>query len=231
MQKIDSISIVEKMGVIKIALADDHSLVRNAIVNLIDSYDGYKVIAQADNGQQLLDAVKYGDKPDIVLLDLNMPILDGYATCAQLREHFPDIKVLALSMYDKEHCIIRILRNGARGYILKDINPKEFKSALDTLLHSGYYYSGIITGKLIHAINKMDNTAETMQVISRLALHEMEFLKLICTEMTYKEIADAMKVSPRSVDSYREALFEKMQAKSRVGLAIQAIKYGIVVLD
>lgn len=219
------------MPPVKVALADDHSLVRGAIANLINSYDGYQVVIQADNGRQLIDAIELGEEPDIVLMDLNMPVMDGYTTCSYLRDNYPGIKVLALSMYDKEHCIIRILRNGARGYILKDINPREFKSALDTLLQSGYYYSGIITGKLIHAINKMDNTVDSMQVISRLGAAELQLLQHICTELTYKEIADIMGISPRMVDSYREGLFDKLQARSRVGLAIQAIKYGIVVVE
>jgi two-component system, NarL family, invasion response regulator UvrY len=219
------------MSTIKVALADDHTLVRNALANLISSYEGYEVVLQADNGRQLTEAITYGPVPDMVLLDINMPVMDGYETCLWLRDHYPDTKVLALSMYDKEYSIIRMLRNGARGYILKDIDPKEFKSALDTFIKTGYYYSGIISNRLVHAINKMDDASETIQSMSRLSDMERELLKLICTEMTYKEIADQMKISPRTVDSYREGLFEKLNVRSRVGLVIYAIRNGIVSLD
>jgi DNA-binding NarL/FixJ family response regulator len=131
-------------------------------------------------------------------------------------------------MYDQEHAIIRMLRNGARGFILKDIDPKEFKQALNTLLQTGYYYSGLVSGKIIHAINNMDKASETMQVLSKLNDPEIRFLKLACTELTYKEIASEMKVTPRTVDGYREELFQKLSVHSRVGLVLFAIRNGLV---
>lgn len=219
------------MNKIKVALADDHALVRNAIANLVTGYDGFETIFQANNGKELVDFVNTTARPEIVLLDINMPVMDGYDTCAWLKENYPDIKVLALSMYDKEHAIIRMLRNGAKGYILKDIDPREFKQALITLQQTGYYYSSIVSGKLIHAINNMDKTYETFQTVSNLNSREIEFLRLACTEMTYKEIAAQMGITPRTIDGYREGLFEKLDVHSRVGLVLFSIKNGIIAVD
>lgn len=219
------------MDTITVALADDHNLVRNAIGKLIDSYGDYKVILQANNGQELISGMQSGKVPEIILLDINMPFQDGFSTCQIIRDNFPQSRVLALSMYDKEYAIIRMLRAGARGYLLKDIDPGELRTALDTLMKTGYYYSGMVSGRLIHAINKMDDTAETIQIISRIQPNEQELLKLISTELTYKEIADQLNINPRTVDSQREILFEKLKVKSRVGLVIQAIRLGLIHID
>jgi DNA-binding NarL/FixJ family response regulator len=160
-------------------------------------------------------------------MDINMPVMDGYATAAHIKQHFPEIKVLALSMYDDEAAIIRMLKNGARGYILKDSDTPELKAAIEAVLTKGFYYTEMITGKLLHTINSSDEEGNTRKVLN-LNEREMEFLKFSCSEMTYKEIADKMHLSPRTIDGYRDSLFDKLKIKTRVGLAIYAIKHGIV---
>ncbi|MES1217620.1 MAG: response regulator transcription factor [Bacteroidota bacterium] len=212
---------------IKVALADDHVLLRNGLAGLINSFDDYEVIFEADNGADLQNKIKKDEAPDLVLMDINMPTLDGFATAEWLRQNFPLAKVLALSMYDNENSIIRMFKAGARGYILKDCEPAELKAALDSIIKKGYYYSELVTGKLIHSINKMDDDAG-IKNLSSLNERELEFLKYACTEMTYKEIADKMFLSPRTIDGYRDALFEKLNLKTRVGLVMYAIKNGIV---
>jgi len=212
----------------KIALADDHVLLRNGLANLLKDHD-YQVIFEADNGAEFIDKLKTSAIPDIVLMDINMPKMDGYDTAQWLKKNYPDIKVLALSMYDDENAIIRMLKAGARGYILKDSDPAELKFAIHSLLTKGFYHSELVTGKLIHTINHLDEP-ENSSVKNVLGLNEreIEFLKLVCTEMTYKEIAEQMCLSPRTIDGYRDALFEKLNLKSRVGLVLFAIKNGIV---
>ena len=214
----------------KIALADDHVLLRNGLANLLKELD-YDVVFEAGNGSEFLDKLRTGAVPDIVLMDINMPKMDGYDTTQWLKKNYPDIKVLALSMYDDENAIIRMLKSGARGYILKDSEPGELKLAIYSLLTKGFYHSELVTGKLIHTINHL-NEPENSSVKNVLGLNEreIEFLKLVCTEMTYKEIAEQMCLSPRTIDGYRDALFEKLNLKSRVGLVIFAIKNGIVKL-
>jgi two-component system, NarL family, invasion response regulator UvrY len=213
-----------------VAVVDDHILLRNGLANLIRSLDSYAVLFEADNGKDFIEQLKPLYLPDIVLMDINMPEMDGYETALWLKRNYPGIKVLALSMYDNENSVIRMMKNGAKGYVLKDIEPVEFRRALDSLISKGYYYSELITGKLIHAVNHLDEPEQPVRSIIMLNDREIEFLKLACTEMTYKEIAEKMFLSARTIDGYRDSLFEKLNVKSRVGLVMYAIKNGIVSL-
>jgi DNA-binding NarL/FixJ family response regulator len=145
-----------------------------------------------------------------------------------LRQHYPRIKVLALSMSDHEQSIIRMMKNGARGYILKDVDPVEFKMALDSVAHRGFYYSDFITRRLIGAMSGADDDIDEAPQPIKLNQRELEFLRLVCTEYTYREIAGQMYLSPRTIDGYRDDLFEKLKVKTRVGLVMYAIKNGIV---
>jgi len=215
---------------ITIALVDDHVLLRNGLANLLTDLD-YEVVFEADNGRHFIDKLKSHALPEIVLMDINMPEMDGYETTFWLKKNHPDVKVLALSMYDDENAIIRMLKSGAKGYILKDSDPSELKAAIHAISTKGFYHSELVTGTLIHTINHLDDPEHSsVKDILGLNDRELELLKLICTELTFKEIADRMHLSPRTVDGYRDALLEKLQCKSRVGLVIFAIKNGIVVM-
>jgi len=216
---------------IKVALADDHVLLRKGLAGVVDSFGDYSVLFEADNGTHFMEQIKKHGEPSIVLLDINMPEMDGYATAQWIREHYPLVNVIALSMYDNENAIIRMFKAGAKGYILKDSEPPELKKALDSVHEKGYYYSELVTGRLIHSINKMDAENSEAKNQTELSDREKEFLKLACTEMTYKEIAEKMFLSPRTIDGYRDALFEKLQMKTRVGLVMYAIKNGIVTIS
>jgi two-component system invasion response regulator UvrY len=212
-----------------IALVDDHSLLRNGLAQLVQSL-GYCVAFEADDGNDFIEQLKRHNVPSIVLMDINMPQLDGYETTKWLKQHYPDVHVLALSMYDNEANIIKMLKCGAKGYILKDSDPTELKAAIDAVINKGYYYSDLVSGKLIHAINKIEDEGSDINTLAHLSDRETDFLKYSCTELTYKEIAEKMFVSPRTIDGYRDALFEKLNIKTRVGLAMYAIKNGLVQL-
>lgn len=209
-----------------ITLVDDHVMLRNGLARLVTSI-GYKVLFEADNGDDFIKKFSANKKPDLVLMDINMPVKDGFETTAWLTAHHPEIKVLALSMIDDENAVIRMLKNGARGYLLKESGSAELKTAIEAVIHKGFYYTEMVTGKLIHSLANGDAENSLLQTF-HLTEKETEFLKLVCTEMTYKEIADKMKVSPRTVDTYRDHLFEKLGLKTRTGLVIYAIKNGIV---
>ena len=203
---------------IQIAIADDHVLFRKGIAELIEGFSGCTVLHQASNGQDMLDFLST-QTPDLIILDIQMPVLNGFETAEHIKEKHPDVKILALSMYGDEPSIIRMLKSGAKGYILKDAEPADLERAIKDVHTRGFYYSDEV-GHLILSGMQGKQTAVLKD-------REIEFLKLACTEKTYKEIADIMCVSPRTVDGYREALFEKLEAKSRVGLVVYAIKHGL----
>jgi len=213
-----------------VALVDDHVLLRNGLANLIRSFGEYSVLFEAGNGSDFIRQLKPRTLPDIVLLDINMPDMDGYETSLWIRRHHPEIKIVALSMYDTDNSIIRMLKNGVKGYILKDADPAELKVALESVISKGFYYSELVTGKLLHTINTLDAPDHQVRHVLRLNDRELEFLKLACTECTYKEIAEQMYLSPRTIDGYRDTLFEKLNVKTRVGLVLYAIRNGIVAL-
>ncbi|HNL65226.1 MAG TPA: response regulator transcription factor [Ferruginibacter sp.] len=210
-----------------IILADDHILLRDALANLINSFDEFRVVAVAGNGEEVKQAIGTGPRPAIILMDLSMPVLDGFETARWLQMHHPDIRVLILTMYDSEITLIRLLRLGVNGFLKKDIHPAELRSALIAVAAGEYYYSNRTTGKIASLLRNSDEKRSPLENAT-LNDVEIQFLRLACSDLTYKEIAHEMKMTPRNIDSYRDALFDKLDVKSRVGLAIYAIKSGIV---
>jgi two-component system, NarL family, invasion response regulator UvrY len=215
------------MNKIKVALADDHVLLRNGLAGLVTNL-GYEVKFECSNGKELISKLDKNDLPDVILMDINMPEMDGYDATLWLKNNYPLVHVLALSMYDDENAIIRMLRNGAKGYIMKDADPLELKHAIDDVMTKGVHYSELVTGRLLHSIYKVDEPGNGTKQMLDLNDRELEFLKLASTEMTYKEIAEQMHLSPRTIDGYRDTLFEKLNIKNRVGLVLFAIKHSIV---
>jgi len=207
----------------RIAIVDDHQLVSDSLKRLIESFQDYEVISQLSNGIHLIEFLKQlSELPHIVLLDINMPQMGGKKTMEFLHSNYPNMKVLVLSMDDDDETILHMLRHGAKGYILKDINPKEFKNALDSVIHKGFYHSDLVNSTLLNEVlhPPKDN--------NDFSERELQFIELICTEKTYKEIAADMFLSPKTIDGYRESLFKKLGVKNRVGLVLYAIKNGIV---
>ena len=210
-----------------IALVDDHALLRNGLSALVKNL-GHTVALEAGNGEEFISLLNPDNLPDLVLLDINMPEMDGYDTALWLKQNHPKVTVMALSMYDTEAAIIRMMKCGAKGYILKDSDPSELKFALESLFTKGYYYSELVNSKVINAIGSINDEENEIKNIVQMNEREAEFLKLICTELTYKEIADKMQVSHRTVDNYRDSLFEKANVKTRIGLAMFAVRNGVI---
>lgn len=214
-----------------VALVDDHELLRTGLAAMINSFDGFKVIMEANNGQEFIEKIRNTrTPPNIVLLDITMPQMDGYETSSWIKSNLPQTKVLVLSMLENDTAIIRMLKNGARGYILKDSKPRIFKDALNNIRDSGFYINDLVSNKLMQYINKEEVYDSDVLTLGNLSENEVAFLKWICTDKTYKEIADEMCLSPRTIDTYRDNLFKKLEVKTRVGLAIFAIKSGIVTI-
>ena len=210
-----------------VILVDDHVLLRDALASLINTFDECHVMNVACNGKELVEEIGHGNIPHLVLLDLNMPVMDGYETARWLHESHPQIGVLILTMYDSEIALIRLLQSGVKGFLKKDVSPDELKAALISVANGDYHYSHGVTGKLatLFQTNHDKNSSFDKSILNDI---EIEFLKLASTDMTYKEIADIMKQTPRMIDNHRDSLFIKLNVKSRVGLAIYAIKNGIV---
>lgn len=203
-----------------IVIVDDHLLLAGSLEKLIQSFPGFNVLYHARNGLELQQKIKSGAGiPDLVLLDINMPVMDGFETAEWLTEAHPEIKVLALSMEDDEQVILKMLRRGAKGYLLKDIHPEKLKAALNEVIIKGYYHSEKVAATLLHSLQPDHKKDEI-----KLKENEITFLKLACSEMTYKEIAEIMNLSPKTIDGYRQELFNKLHIKNRVGLVIYALK-------
>ncbi|MBI1343954.1 MAG: response regulator [Terrimonas sp.] len=210
---------------IQVAIIDDHVLLRAALARLVNSFEDYFVMMEADNGKMLKEEILKHQIPDIVLLDVNMPEMDGYETTAWLHKHYPQIRILALSMLSDEKTIIKMFRLGAKGYLLKNTNPEELQKALDSIVNKSVYLSEYVSGKLVSGLHNDAGSVEAMVVLNE---KEREFLRWTCTELSYKEIAGKMFLSPRTIDDYRQSLFSKLKVHSRVGLVMYAIKNGIV---
>ena len=214
---------------IRVALADDHVLLRNALASLIDRFENCKVVVQANNGKELATEISKDILPDVVLLDLNIPEMNGFETATWLRDNYPTIHVLMLTMYDSELTLIRLLQAGVKGFLKKDIHPNELKYAIRSVIENGYYYSHNATGKLLNLFRSNSEVTTTLHK-TMLTETDIRFLQLSCSEMTYKEIAQEMNLNPRGVDNLRDNLFTKLEVKSRVGLAMYAIRHGLVTL-
>ena len=182
------------------------------------------MIYHASNGKELQQKLRANPTPpNVILLDINMPVMDGFETAEWLTQNHPDIRVLALSMEDDEKVILKMLQKGAKGYLLKDIHPDRLKIALEEVMDRGYYHSEKVAATLLHSIQPSNKSEEVP-----FKENELTFLQLACSEMTYKEIADVMSLSPKTIDGYRQELFNRLHIKNRVGLVIYALKNDLI---
>lgn len=231
MNEVDSFMqqhLTQSSSPVSVFLVEDHILLRDAISHLLSSFDGYLVCGQAGNGNEFIRKLERGPVPDVVVLDIQMPLMDGAETARWIKEHHPRIKILALSMYTDDIHIIRMIRAGVNGYLPKDSSPAELKVALDKIRAGQFYYSELVSSAMMkNVICEPGDAQKNYELSSR----HIEFLKLASTEMTYKEVAYHMNLSVRTIDGYRDELFEKLSVRSRVGLVRFAIKNKIVELE
>lgn len=213
-----------------IVIVDDHAMFRKGLSALINMFADYSILFDAANGKDFIAKLKPTHLPDIVLLDITMPEMDGYATAAWMRANHPEIKVLAISTMDGENAIIKMIKHGAVGYILKDSEPSELKLAFDEVLSKGYFYNDLVTRKVLQSINQLIDDSSGLSLFASLTQREIEFIKWACSEKTYQEIAKEMFLSERTIDGYRESVFGKLNVRTRVGLVMYAIKNNLVKL-
>ncbi len=206
-----------------LAIADNHELFRRGLKDLLNTSGTFHVIIEAKNGKDLIEQLKHSKKlPDACIIDVSLPILNGYETMNIINKLWPKLKVMALSMYSDDLCIANMIRNGARGYLLKGGPSEEVKRALTSIIETGYYHSGIDSILMSTLVQNRNNGA------FNLSQKELKFLELACTDLTYSEIASTMNISPRTVDGYRDCLFKKFNIKKRTSLAMIAMRMGLV---
>lgn len=213
---------------IKIALVDDHKLFRRALANLLETEEKFEIIFEAESGAEFFDYLRSGQEPEVVLLDISMQGQDGFTVAGKLRKDYPMVRIIAVTVEDNEAAIIKMIKLGARGYVLKDADPDELFTAIDDVHNKGYYYSEYVSKTMANSINYHTRWDKNSDILDRLSQREITFLEYICNDLSYKEIAELMSVSVRTVDGYRDSLFQKISVRTRVGLVIFAIKNGVV---
>lgn len=219
--------------IITIGMADDHEMIRQSIKFLIEGKKGFKVIMEADNGKHLIEKIESASEiPEILLIDISMPIMNGYDTISHITSYHPDIKSIALSINDDVNSVFKMIENGARAYLRKGCSTKELIETIKEVHYKGIYYDNFVAKSFIDyqhqkiGINSTE-TLEKESIISKLTDRELEFIGFACSDLTYKGIAGKMQISKRTVDSHREAVFDKLKIKSRVALAIFAIENNL----
>lgn len=216
------------MSKISLFLADDHTVVRKGLKGLIECLGDYEVTAEFSSGKELVEALPKLAPPDMLLLDISMPVMGGKEVMEYFRDHEITIPVLILTLDTTETNIIEFFKLGVRGYLRKNCTPEELKSAIDDIVHTGYYHNELLAKALSdNTRHKMD---EREHILSQLTARELDFLRLVCDEQeyTYEQMADILNVHVRTVDGYRKALFEKFNIKSKTGVVLFAIKYRLV---
>ena len=208
---------------ITIGIADDQQLFLRSLSILINSQAGFEVVIEALNGEELLKSIQtLTTPPDIILIDVRMPVMDGPTVVSKITLAYPQIKTVALSMKEDDHSILTMLRAGCSAYLLKDVHPKELEKALLEVYETGYYNSDSFSTHYRRLLRAQGGGE------LKLTDREKAFLKLACSDFTYKEIASKMFLSEKTIDGYRESLFQKLNVKSRVGMALEAIKLELV---
>jgi DNA-binding NarL/FixJ family response regulator len=211
---------------ITIGIADDHQLFLKSLSILVESFKTFTILVDALNGEMLLKRLEtLKELPDLILLDVNMPVLDGPATAKIISEKYPRIKLVALSMKDDDTSVINMIRAGCCAYLLKEIHPTELEKALNEVYKSGYYNADISNLRYRRLLTHQKE--EELHLTDR----ELEFLKLACSDLTYRQIADKMHLSERTIDGYRESLFQKLSVQSRVGMVLEALRRNLVSLE
>ncbi|MBK7560210.1 MAG: response regulator transcription factor [Chitinophagaceae bacterium] len=215
------------MSKIKIAIADDYKIYRDGLKVGLSKDDNLEIISEADNGEDLMKLLET-NAPDVIIMDLKMPIMDGMEATKLVRKNYPAIKVLVVTMYEDDKFIIHLMENGANGYLLKNAEPDEIIKSIYAVYENGYYFNDVVNKALLKKLVLKNNLKPSFNQNIDLTEREQEVLKMICEEKTAAEIAKEIFLSPRSVEGIRQRLIEKIGVRNTAGLVMFAVKNGIV---
>ncbi|MGZ4049610.1 MAG: response regulator [Bacteroidia bacterium] len=215
------------MDPIKVAIADDHKIFRKGVILSLKPYHNIQFVLEAENGEELIQGVENA-KPDIILMDLKMPVKDGIETTKYINKHFPAIRILILTMYEDERFVGHLMDSGANGYLLKSTDPEEIKQGIMDVMRTGFYLNNFVNRVLIkknYSKQKFNPSLNSEVVISD---REKEVLSLVCLEYTAQEIAQKMDISARTVEAIKDRLMERFGVKNSVGLVFFAMKNSLI---
>jgi DNA-binding NarL/FixJ family response regulator len=214
---------------IKVAIADDHKIFRSGVINTLTPYANINVIFEAEDGEHLLEIMQ-GQVPDVILMDLKMPKMDGIQATIKVREKYPQVKVIILTMYEDDNFIVHLVENGANAYLLKNAEPEEIYEAICTTFDKGFYFNENVNLALLKKVlhKNKQQFKPTFKNEVQLSDRELEVLKLICNEFTTQEISEQIFLSPRTVEGLRQKLLEKLNVKNTVGLVLYAFRNGLI---
>ncbi|MBY0535025.1 MAG: response regulator transcription factor [Chitinophagaceae bacterium] len=219
------------MGPIKVAIADDHKIFRKGVILSLRQYANLKFIMEAENGQELIDQLATApeeDKPEVILMDLRMPVKDGIETTKFVAKQYPDIHIIALTMHEDERFVSHMMEIGANGYLLKSADPAEIKKAIMEVKAKGYYLNNFVNRILLKKSHSRQRTAPTLTTDTALSDRERDVMKYICMEFTAQEIAQKLDVSPRTVEAIKDRLMERFGAKNTAGLVFYVVKNNLI---
>lgn len=215
------------MELVKVAIADDHKIFRKGVILSLRQYTNIKFVQEADNGQDLIEGLAES-APDVILMDLKMPIKDGIETTKHVNKNFPSIRIIILTMYEDERFVGHLMDSGANGYLLKSTDPAEIKKAISDVMRTGFYLNNFVNKILIkknYSKQKFNPSLNSEIVISE---REKEVLTLVCMEYTAQEIAQKMDISARTVEAIKDRLMERFGVKNSVGLVFYSMKNSLI---
>ncbi|HEX2533782.1 MAG TPA: response regulator transcription factor [Chitinophagaceae bacterium] len=215
------------MDIIKVAIADDHKIFRKGVVLSLRPFTNIKFVLEAENGEELLAGIAEA-APDVVLMDLRMPLKDGIETTKVLSKQYPNIHVIVLSMYEDERFVSHMMENGANGYLLKNAEPQEIRKAIMDVYEKGYYLNNFVNRILLKKSHAKQKVIPSLNSEITLSDKERDVLKFICMEFTAQEIAQKMEISPRTVEAIKDRLMERFGSKNTAGLVFFAVKNNLV---
>ena len=214
---------------IKVAIADDHKIFRSGVIQTLTPYENINVVFEAEDGEHLLQIMQ-DQLPDVILMDLKMPKMDGIQATIKVREKYPQVKIIILTMYEDDNFIVHLVENGANAYLLKNSEPEEIYEAICTTYEKGFYFNENVNLALLKKVlhKNKQQFKPTFKNEVQLTDRELEVLKLICSEQTTQEISEQIYLSPRTVEGLRQKLLEKLGVKNTVGLVLYAFRNGLI---